>query len=81
MTFLHWKNYEKHCKLLKATFEISLFFKVVNKQLSPYFQEFPYFSHGQQMRPSQKVYGVATTVASSFVSFFNIQNMKILVTF
>ena len=71
MTFLQCKNYEKHCKLLEATFEISLFFKV-RGQLSPYFQCFEYFSHDQQMRPSQNVYGVVTIVASSFVSFFNL---------
>ena len=24
--FVHWKNYKKHCILLKTTFEIPLFF-------------------------------------------------------
>ena len=25
MTFLHWKNYKRHCILLKATFTIPVF--------------------------------------------------------
>ena len=83
--FLHWGNDQKHCILLKATFEIPLFpIKDVLEQ-SPVFN---YYKHGLRISADDafnKSYAVVTFFTSSLISFFNVlfskYVLKILATF